>query len=300
MASGIILLAEDDAKLRKLYTEALSAAGYTVMAVADGDEAINLLQNVRPRVIILDIMMPRMDGIETCRRAREILISTEIPIIFLTSLDRAEMLHQCLQAGGDDYIIKADSLGVLIERVHYWARRSKRGSREPRRELALAEVEAVITHAGAVEPDDRVLSSDTDVTVREMSRLITAARKLAAPGFGTTVAQKLYLLGYVVGVVDNWAGTRSALALRFDDYLSAVLRETGILSPEEIWQMIATLGELAKDERFSVARDRGQQDASAFERRVPDHVPKALAEFDEKIAASAPTVEAARLGQQSG
>ncbi len=276
MPSGVIVLAEDDPRLRKLYTAVLDAQGYTVMAVEDGSEAVSLLRNVRPQAIILDVMMPRMNGIEACRRARKLLVE-DIPILFLTALDREEMLHQCLQAGGDDFLLKSDDLSSLIERVNYWVTKPPRVARSRRRESALAEVESHLVRAGDTRAKVEALSSETDATVRENSGLVKRARKLAQSDFGMTVQEKLYLLGYVVGVTDVWARHNRTVSMNFNDYLSAVLRETSILGAQEIQQMIDSLGDISANEYFDRAREKGHIDGSEGARRGTDHVPKSLA-----------------------
>ena len=101
MASGgVIVLAEDDERMKRLYVEALRAAGFNVMAAGDGIEALSLISKVTPRLVILDIMMPRLNGIETCIRARKI-IGVNVPILFLSALDRIDILRDCVAAGGD-------------------------------------------------------------------------------------------------------------------------------------------------------------------------------------------------------
>lgn len=278
MPSGVIVLAEDDARLRKLYSAVLGAQGYTVMAVEDGIEAVSLLRNVRPEAIILDVMMPRMNGIEACRRARKILVQ-DVPILFLTALDRVEMLHQCLQAGGDDFLLKSDDLSSLIERVNYWVTQPSRAAQSRRRDAALAEVESHLAQAGDSGAKDKALSSETDATVRDISGLIKRARKLAQPDFGMTVQEKLYLLGYVVGVTDIWARDNRTVSMNFNDYLSAVLWETGILGVQEINQMIGSLGDVSADKYFNLAREKGHIDGSEGVRLGADHVPISLAEL---------------------
>lgn len=276
MPSGVIVLAEDDARLRKLYTAVLEAQGYTVMAVEDGSEAVSLLRNVQPEAIILDVMMPRMNGIEACRRARKLLLQ-DVPILFLTALDRVEMLHQCLQAGGDDFLLKSDDLSSLIERVNYWVTKSSRGEKSRRRDTALAEVESYLVQAGDTQAKDAALSSETDATVREISGLIARARKLAHSEFGMTIQEKLYLLGYVVGVTDVWARDNRTVSMNFNNYLSAVLRETSILGAQEINQMIGSLDDISANECFNRAREKGHIDGSEGARRGADHVPDSLA-----------------------
>src|SRR3546814_12005184 len=84
------------------------------MAVSDGEKAIALLHKVAsPQLIILDIMMPRLSGIETCRRMRKMQGQNTCPILFLTALDRPETLLECLLAGGDDYLMKSASVAEI-------------------------------------------------------------------------------------------------------------------------------------------------------------------------------------------
>src|SRR3546814_1976955 len=66
-----------------------------------------------PQLIILDIMMPRLSGIETCRRMRKMQGQNTCPILFLTALDRPETLLECLLAGGDDYLMKSASVAEI-------------------------------------------------------------------------------------------------------------------------------------------------------------------------------------------
>ncbi|MCZ6859749.1 MAG: response regulator, partial [Alphaproteobacteria bacterium] len=119
MITKTIVLAEDDPKLRRLYTDFLNANGFNVMAASDGLEALSLLHRVQPRLVLLDIIMPDLNGIETCRRARAI-IDYKTPIVFLSSLDYADHVKEGLEAGGDDYILKTSQLEVILERVQYW------------------------------------------------------------------------------------------------------------------------------------------------------------------------------------
>ncbi|MCZ6859734.1 MAG: response regulator [Alphaproteobacteria bacterium] len=119
MSTKTIVLAEDDPELRRLYTDFFTAHGFKVMAAANGLEALSLLHRVQARLVLLDIMMPELNGIETCRRARA-LIDRDTPIVFLTSLDYIDYVRKGIQAGGDDYIIKTAPLDEILERVTYW------------------------------------------------------------------------------------------------------------------------------------------------------------------------------------
>lgn len=279
-AEGVILFAEDDRRLRKLYTDAFEASGYNIISVSDGDEALDLLIRVQPKVLLLDIMMPNLSGIETCKRARK-MVGSEVPIVFLTALDELDTLHECIEAGGDDYIIKSESVLMVVERVGQWVHR-RPGFRplSARRVQVLAEVTAEVTGepVGGAQPA-AVLSSETDVIVREISDFLCEARTHAAQDFGKTVNEKLYLLGYVAGVVEHWAQLCSTMEERFVDYLSAVLSETGILENHEVSEMVAGFDKLALDTCFGIARAHGRNDPAQRQRKGMDYAPIGLSQF---------------------
>ncbi len=137
MSSGSILLVEDDSKLRKLYEDLLTVHGYTVLSAENGWDALDYLWTYRPNVLILDIMMPGLNGIETCREARKI-IGDDVPILFLTALDSIESIRAGMEAGGDDYLVKKESLKVFLDRVDHWARLGKSHRRLERRARTVA------------------------------------------------------------------------------------------------------------------------------------------------------------------
>ncbi len=274
--SGVILFAEDDHMLRKLYTDALKASGYNVIAASDGDEALELLHTVKPRLLLLDVMMPNLNGIETCRRARK-MIGSEVPIVFLTSLDQLSNVHDCIAAGGDDYIVKSEGVAAIIKRVGQWVQHKPgRKQLSERREEMLTDVTAEVHRDIA----NAHLSSETDETVREISEFLDAARANAAVDFGQTVHEKTYLLGYVTGVVEHWSDLCDSLEGRFLDYLGAVLRETGVLADEEISQMVSGFNDLSADTYFGIARAYGRNDPAQRENQGDDYVPIGLSQFN--------------------
>lgn len=275
-ASGIILVAEDDPRLRRLYSDALGASGYNVISASDGDEAVELLHTVKPKVILLDIMMPRLNGIDVCKRARK-MIGSETPIIFLTALDQLDTLQECIAAGGDDYIMKSESVATIIQRVGYWMRYAPR-HREltARRREMLADVAAEVSREGS----DGPLCSENDESVCEISQFLAEARFHAATDFGKTLNEKIFLLGYVTGVVEHWAQLREALEKRFFDYLSAVLRETGVLDDEEVFEMVSGFDELSADTSFGIARAHGHNDPARRESQGENYLPIGLKQFE--------------------
>jgi two-component system response regulator MprA len=150
MNSGLVMVVDDDPNLRRIYHDVLTANGYSVIAAKSGEECLALLHRTMPKVLVLDIMMPEMDGIETCRRARK-MVGENVPILFLTAADSMETVRSCLEAGGDDYLMKQGSPTAVVERVNRLANINK-GQLQRRRVRAAAEVRAnMATFAGNAE-----------------------------------------------------------------------------------------------------------------------------------------------------
>src|SRR5476649_853460 len=101
----------------------LTAAGYTFLAVGSGRECLTMLTRLAPRLILLDIQMPEMDGLETCRRIRAIREMAHVPIAFLTASKSPEDVRAGLAAGGNDFIVKPFDIKKLLLRVQHWTTR---------------------------------------------------------------------------------------------------------------------------------------------------------------------------------
>ena len=278
-SAGIIVLAEDDPKLRRIYTDTLTAAGFHVFAAADGLEALGLLSKVTPRVVVLDIMMPRLNGIEACKRGRGI-VGDDIPILFLSTLDRLDVLRDCVAAGGDDYMIKSDSLQTMVERVRQWSRKGGKGQLAERRKQMLGDVASQLVEPEAASQTEEILSSDNDDDVRAISAFVAEARTAAGANFGKIVAEKLHLIGYVTGAVEYWTETKGTLDKNFHDYLRGVLRETGILTDREVSEMVAAFDELSTDKNFTVGRRHGRDDPAMRQSKGAAYVPMGLAKSE--------------------
>lgn len=121
-----ILLVDDEEDLLDLLQYALAREGYTVLTASDGIEGLRLAQAERPDLIVLDIMMPRMDGIELCRRLREDAHLRLTPILMLTAKSDERDEIEGLEAGADDYLPKPTSPNLLVSRVRALLRRSER------------------------------------------------------------------------------------------------------------------------------------------------------------------------------
>lgn len=128
---GTIALVDDEENIRETVSFALRREGYRVDVYSDGQAAWEALEQQLADVVVLDIMMPRMDGLELCRRLRA--ISEGLPIIFLTSRDEEFDRVLGLELGADDYLCKPFSMRELVARIKVLFRRLslvKRGSQQ--------------------------------------------------------------------------------------------------------------------------------------------------------------------------
>lgn len=122
-----VLLVEDDQSLGQLLKDGLSHEGFQVDWVRDGYSAINKIMEEDYELVILDIMLPKMDGLRVCKKTRE---TKDIPIIMLTAKAQIEDKVEGLSAGADDYITKPFSFKELIARIRAVLRRYKKNGPE--------------------------------------------------------------------------------------------------------------------------------------------------------------------------
>jgi DNA-binding response OmpR family regulator len=118
-----ILLADDERDLVWAVEHSLRHDGYQVLAAYDGTEALALARRQRPDLIVLDIVMPRLDGLQVCRKLRQDPTLSAIPILFLTVRSSIEDRVTGLDEGGDDYLLKPFDLGELKARIRALLRR---------------------------------------------------------------------------------------------------------------------------------------------------------------------------------
>jgi DNA-binding response OmpR family regulator len=124
--SGCILVIEDDAAIRLLLTDTLEDEGYIVMSSSDAEGAWPLLHQQTPDLVLLDLMLPGMDGNEVCRRLRAEPLLSDVPVLMLTARNSLDDRIEGLAAGADDYIVKPFHPRELIARVVTHLRRSER------------------------------------------------------------------------------------------------------------------------------------------------------------------------------
>ena len=123
-----VLVVDDEASLSELLSMALRYEGWDVRSAGDGAAAVRAAREFRPDVVVLDIMLPDMDGLAVLRPAAP--RAPEVPVLFLTAKDSVEDRIAGLTAGGDDYVTKPFSLEEVVARLRGLVRRS--GARRPR------------------------------------------------------------------------------------------------------------------------------------------------------------------------
>ncbi|MFA9429120.1 response regulator [Egicoccus sp. AB-alg2] len=119
-----VLVVDDDADIRAFLALTLDLAGFEVLEAGDGIQALERARGGGPDLVLLDIMMPRLDGMQTLRRLRDDARTSHLPVVMMTARDQREDTLQGLDAGADDYITKPFDTDVLLARVRAALRRA--------------------------------------------------------------------------------------------------------------------------------------------------------------------------------
>src|SRR5438876_7060332 len=124
-----ILIIEDELPMRTALMDVLQAEGYRVLSAADGESGLQRALDEKPDLILLDIMMPRLDGYAVCAELRR--LANPVPVLMLTAKGQVEDRVTGLDAGADDYLIKPFSTDELLARVRALLRRVHRQTKVP-------------------------------------------------------------------------------------------------------------------------------------------------------------------------
>ena len=117
MLNEVALVVDDSPDTLGFINETLDAAGISVLLALDGQQALTIAEKVQPDIILLDAVMPNMDGFETCRRLKANSALADIPVIFMTGLSDTEDVVRGLQSGGVDYLSKPVDPDELVARL---------------------------------------------------------------------------------------------------------------------------------------------------------------------------------------
>ncbi|NNE09455.1 MAG: response regulator [Gemmatimonadetes bacterium] len=112
-----ILIVDDEVYILHILDFSLGAEGYEVITAADGEEALEKARQERPDLVVLDVMMPKVDGFEACRRLKNDPETRELPVILLTAKGREVDRKMGIEVGADDYIVKPFSPSKLIQKI---------------------------------------------------------------------------------------------------------------------------------------------------------------------------------------
>ncbi len=179
-----ILLVDDVPANLSVLTAALEPAGFEILAASDGATALKVAVKARPGLILLDIMMPEMGGLEACRRLKQNEATRDIPVIFITARGDPKSLVAGFQAGGVDYVVKPFQAEEVVSRVttHLQISRLTRELQQKNRELR-AEIERRATAETALKTADDQLSA--------LSNLEASRWNLAGLIGGSRLVQKI-------------------------------------------------------------------------------------------------------------
>ena len=181
MAKESILVVEDEDDIRELLRYNLAKEGYQVTGSASGEEALKAVRVAMPDLMLLDLMLPGLDGLEVCRSLKQDPQTRNLPIVMLTAKGEEADIVAGLELGADDYVTKPFSLRVLLARLRAVLRRR---SAPPPSETAPLALHEIVIHPGRHEV--LVQGRPVDLTATEFRLLNLLARR---PGWVFTRSQ---------------------------------------------------------------------------------------------------------------
>jgi two-component system response regulator MtrA len=162
-----ILLVEDDPSIREITKLGLIDAGFTVETADDGEEALFRFRHDRPDLVVLDVMLPKRDGLEVCRRIRS---DSAVPVVMLTARSDAIDVVVGLESGADDYVTKPFEMPILVARIRAALRRAQ--ITEPAETVTLGSLHIDILGHRVTMGDENI-----DLTPTEFRLLVELARR---------------------------------------------------------------------------------------------------------------------------
>jgi len=202
--SATVLVVDDDEPIRRMLERTLAAEGYDVTSAADGGSALAAIERAVPDVLVLDVAMPGIDGLDVCRRVRAKGLS--VPILLLTARDAVPHRIAGLDAGADDYFVKPFAVGELLARIRALLRRG-------------LEPEQVLAHG------DLVLDLQTRTARRGQLELDLSPRELDL--LELLLRHPRRVVTRELALERVWGGTAAASLNVVDRYVSYLRRKLG-------------------------------------------------------------------------
>lgn len=228
MSKGTICIVEDEEDIREILEIQLKREGYTPLCADSGEQGLRLIRGQMPQLVLLDVMLPGMDGFDVCRALRTEKSTREIPVIMLTARGEEADVVTGLEIGADDYITKPFSPRVVISRIKSVLRRGQRSNEDPN---------GILEYGGIVVDQPRHLVKVHDVpvelTATEYKLLVFLAKR---PGWVFTRQQ----------IVDNVRGEDYAVTERSVDVQIVGLRKK-LGDQAELIETVRGVGYRAKE-----------------------------------------------------
>ena len=177
-----ILIIDDEPHMRLLLDHLMTHAGYVTLVARDGEEGMILARNQRPDLIIMDIRMPKVDGIKAARIVRADQVLKQVPIIFLTAVPDADEKMVSFEAGADDYIVKPFDSDELVARVASQLRHRRGAAQVAEEARAETLSQLMVTLAHYLNNALTVMSGRADITRENVPEDVTQLKQAVREG----------------------------------------------------------------------------------------------------------------------
>lgn len=284
---NVVLVVDDSPESLGMLHEALDHAGYSVRVAVDGVGALESVRHQIPDIILLDAIMPGVDGFETCRRLKEDLRTRQTPVIFMTGLVDTESIVQGFQAGGVDYVTKPIVIEEVVARLAAHLRNARLVTQT--RDAVDAVGRAVV----AVDVDRRVVWA-TQLAQRWLESVIEPDYRLPAPLRRWLDASDANKTPFPL-----WSNGERLVFSRLDDTLLLIQRHTSLADPATLQQNLRlTLREA--EVLYWVALGKTNREIAEILGMSPRTVNKHLEHVFEKLNVETRTAAAAAAMGKSG
>lgn len=241
----IVLLVDDSAEALGFMTDALEQSGFSVLIATSGTAALGIVERITPDLILLDAVMPGMDGFETCRRLKANAAVAQVPVVFMTGLTETEHVVHALESGGVDYLSKPINIDELRARIRVHLRNARSA------QSARIALDAAGRHLLAVKGDGAIHWSTPQAT-----RLVNAA-------MGSDDGMEIVVRHIAGWMRDRVAAVRDGIiSIAHAGQAALQLAFLGAIGPDEYLFRLTAASQRSDDEvlrqRFSLTQRRSK------------------------------------------